>query len=124
MNPFHIYLYGPSLTSLPIAGPFLTSFEEAVARLETMPGVSLEPDGSFGFASAGGHEKLFGMLYDAAGRLQYVDIRGEVTQATLLRVVQAICGAGESVERLVVLQLPSRELKTFQSFQATVWQTP
>lgn len=59
---------------------FSMSFEQLQARLEAHPQSHFEPDGSFlwsGVDNEGeGAWQLTGMLYDAAGRLQRIEIRG------------------------------------------------
>ncbi len=127
MTPFHLYLYGstrPQEIHQPAPGqpgPFESSFEAAAERLQAIRGISLEPDGSFGFASNGGRERLFGMLYDAGSQLQYIDLQGSVSFTTWRQIVIAICGDTCSLQKLCVLQLPTRQLKTFQSFEAETW---
>ncbi len=138
MKPFHIYLYGPSRdgvvanehhgvaspqTPASETGPFQTSFEQASQRLEVIDGISLEPDGSFGFVADAGKERLFGMLYDAGDRLQYVDLQAELSFDHWRKIVEAVCGPGEVLATLTVLQLPDRSLKTFQQFETETWGT-
>ena len=112
MMQFHLYLYGPN------SGPIDASFEEAAERLEAIAGVSFEPDGSFGYRSPQRGAELFGMLYDAGGKLQYVDLQGRLSPEDLQAVVQAIAGNRQSVDELCVLQLPYQTLQSFQNFLA------
>ena len=138
MKPFHIYLYGPSrdrcvtklhdgasspIVSTSATGPFQASFEQASQRLEILEGISLEPDGSFGFVAEAGKERLFGMLYDAGDRLQYVDLQAQLSFDHWRKIVVAICGPQEVLATLTVLQLPDRILKTFQQFETETWGT-
>ena len=113
MSPFHLYLYGPSL------GPIETSFEEAESRLIELPMLCFEPDGSFVWAQSGGHEQVYGMLYDAGGRLQYCDLQGRCSYQNW----QSLCVAitGDPNHALEVMLLPHRELKDLQSFEETHW---
>ncbi len=114
MNHFHLYLYGPN------NGPLPASFDQAAARLQETAGCSFEPDGSFGFVANRGQERLFGMLYDAGGVLQYVDLQGQVSLGSWLCVLAAV--VGEKCDgQLVVLQLPGRVLKSLQDFQCENW---
>jgi hypothetical protein len=133
---FHIYLYGPSCDAIAVRAhddsnnrgerasvtePFRTSFEQAMEALERIPGISFEPDGSFGFVANAGKEQLFGMLYDAGDRLQYVDLQGTLTLDHWRTIVLAICGSRQELATLTVLKLPDRTLKTFQQFEKENW---
>ena len=109
MNTFHVYLYGPD------CGALETSFEDAAARLEQMPRLYLEPDGSFVWTQSGGEQQIFGMLYDAANQLQYVELRGCCCRENWQRLVTAIRGATE--HKLAVMSLPSRQLQDLQGFE-------
>lgn len=63
-----------------ITTPFAVSFEEAYAAMEQLPRMFIEPDGSFVWVSSQGETvpwQLDGALYDRAGRLLYVDLKGE-----------------------------------------------
>lgn len=61
-----------------LATPFAASFEEAGERLQALPRMYFEPDGSFVWVSnAGGPAwQVDGVLYDRGGRLQHVDLKG------------------------------------------------
>lgn len=120
MNAFRIYLYGPS-AGPPAAHPLTTSFEEAAERLGALSGSTLEPDGSFACVAGGGREQIYGMLYDSAGRLQYVELQGHATRAFCRKVVAAIAGEVPERSQLTVLQLPEQALKSFQAFEAAIW---
>ncbi len=110
MLSFHIYLYGPQ------RGPIETSFEEAEARLTRLPKLYFEPDGSFVWARQQGSEQVFGMLYDAGGKLRYCDLRGHCHLATWRELCQAI--GGDEISGLQVLRLPEQALQDLQSFEA------
>jgi hypothetical protein len=113
---FHLYLYGPEhpgggRASLP------TSFEDAAMRLEQLDKLYFEPDGSFVW-SRSRVEQIFGMLYDSAGKLQYVDLQGSSSLKTFRAVVDAIsCGD----RNLTTVSLPSGEVQDLQSFETLVW---
>lgn len=65
-----------SLADWPVA-PFATSFEEAGQRLESLARLYFEMDGSFVWVGdAPVPWQLDGMLYDHAGRLQRVELKG------------------------------------------------
>lgn len=109
---FHIHLHGPN------RGPLSASFESAAERLEGLAKLYLEGDGSFVWARDGGREKVYGMLYDAAGVLQYVELRGDCRQETLRRVITAIEPDRQSIQ---VLRLPDGEWQNLQSFENRIW---
>jgi len=54
------------------------TFDQAYARMESMPQMFLEPDGSWFWTSPAGEPRwqLEGNLYDAGALLGYVDIKG------------------------------------------------
>ena len=109
MISFHLYLYGVG------KGPLQSSFEAVEGRLKQLEAVYFEPDGSFVQSRESGSEQVFGMLYDAAGHLQYCDLRGNCGINTWKMVRNAILG--EQVANHEVLLLPSQELKDLQSFE-------
>lgn len=110
---FHLYLYGPG------QGPIETSFEAAEARLIELPRLYFEPDGSFVWAIDQGRQQVFGMIYDAANRIQYVELRGQCDLTTWQSLVFAINGCRRI--DLEVLKLPERQLQNLQSFERTEW---
>jgi hypothetical protein len=110
MNPFHIYLYGPD------KGAIESSFEDAETRLAQLELLHFEPDGSFVWIHDSGRQQLYGMLYDADGKIQYGEIQGKCHLATWKRLIDAICGVSD--QELVVMRLPERRLQDLQSFEA------
>lgn len=109
---FHLYLYGPNRS------PLATSFEAAAQRLERLERLHFEPDGSFVWARRQGLEQVFGMLYDAGGQLQYVDLRGRCRRETFAELIAAISG---SLGEMSVVQLPEGSLQDLQSFESNLW---
>ena len=72
------------------------SWEETMARMEQLPRLYPEPDGSFVWATPEG--KLSGVLYDREGRMCYAELFGECSWET----VEAFLGAcGAPAERFV-----------------------
>jgi hypothetical protein len=61
-----------------LATPFAASFEQAGEALANLPRLFFEPDGSFVWVSARGEAawQVDGNLFDRAGRLQFVDLKG------------------------------------------------
>jgi len=109
MTPFHLYLYGPS------RGPIETSFEQAETRLRKLPQLHFEPDGSFVWARDSGDQKIYGMVYDALGKIQYCDLQGSCSHSTWKELCQAITGGAN--DGLEVMLLPNRELQNLQNFE-------
>lgn len=105
---FHAYLYGPDRK------PLETSFESAKERLEELPGLFFELDGSFAWMQERGNNEIYGILYDAGGRIQYCDLHGKCPKSALLRFCSALLG-GDSFA-LEVLLLPGQKLQDFQEF--------
>ena len=114
IRDFHLYLYGPE------TGPLSTSFEAAAERLNRIDQLVFEPDGSFVW-SPSEQEKLFGMVYDAADRVQYVELRGACCRETWTELVRVI--GQEQLGDMMVMCLQDRELKKLHSFEDSVWKS-
>jgi hypothetical protein len=87
------------------------SFEQAVQKLEGLPRLFVEPDGSFvwtGAADALSHSghvwQLDGMLYDVGGRLNRVELRGSCP----LQQWRQLCGCIQSDSQLIAYLLEFR----------------
>ena len=113
MTPFHLYLYGP------FRGPIETSFEQAAQRLQQLPRLHFEPDGSFVWNRDSGRQQVFGMVYDAAGKVRYCDLQGHCDRQTWKELCQAI--TGDQCGDLQVMMLPDQRLQDLQSFEETLW---
>ena len=100
--------------------PFPTTFEQAAARLQQLPMLYFEYDGSFVWAQDKGKQHIFGMLYDTDGRVQYCQLQGKGTLATWKALLSAILG-DDSVDQFELLRLPAQELQDLQSFEETIW---
>ncbi|MGB0759802.1 MAG: hypothetical protein ACPGPS_09700 [Rubripirellula sp.] len=109
MHSFHVYLYAAG------RAPLAASFEAAESRLKQLDNLYFEPDGSFVLSREMGREQVFGMLYDAAGQLQYCDLRGNCGIKTWEAVRTAILA--DAVALHEVLLLPAQELQDLQSFE-------
>ena len=115
MKPFHIQLIGPDRVSLS------TSFEAAESRLLRLDLLCFEPDGSFVWTRHGGTERVFGMLYDAAGRLQYAELRGRCSLETFVQLRSAMLGNPLDGEPISVVRLPEGRLQKLQQFETEHW---
>tara|TARA_R110002049_G_scaffold4601_5_gene32717 strand:- start:1005318 stop:1005671 length:354 start_codon:yes stop_codon:yes gene_type:complete len=112
IRPLHLYLYGPD------GGPIPTSFEDVSQRLCELGHLYFEPDGSFAWSPTR-DEALFGMVYDAAGQVQYVELRGHCSHRVWRQVVCAVCGP--STVEMTVMCLRTRRMKEVQSFEESTW---
>ena len=74
-----------------LATPFAVSFEEAGAALANLERLFFEPDGSFVWASPrdGANWQIDGNLFDRAGRLLFVDLKGSCPADQLDRLLSA-----------------------------------
>jgi hypothetical protein len=86
-----------NIHALPRAGPgqspslFARTFEEVSDSLAALPRMFVEPDGSFVWvASSGPAWQLDGVLYDGAGRLWYVELKGRCPQEEFDRLLSAL----------------------------------
>ncbi|QDT13189.1 hypothetical protein [Planctomycetes bacterium K23_9] len=112
MHQFHLYLYGPE------CGPIESTFDAAAARLQAIEGLYFEPDGSFVYSQAAG-QQIYGMLYDAANQLQYVELWGDCKRPVWTKIVQAVVGPVD--HELAVMCLPQRQLQDLQGFEETAF---
>ncbi len=73
--------------------PLGVSFEEAAAALGAFPRMYCEPDGSFVWVSSAGEVnwQVDGNLYDRAGRLLFIDLKGNCPAIEFDRLLTA-CG--------------------------------
>lgn len=109
MTSFHLYLYGPS------RGPIETTFEQAAERLQQLSRLHFEPDGSFVWTPQTDHQQVFGMVFDAAGKVRYCDLQGCCDYPHWRKLCLAI--AGDATDRLEVLTLPNQQWQDLQSFE-------
>ena len=73
------------------------SFEGLSAALANLPGMYFEMDGSFVWVDhrASPPNQMDGMVYDRAGRLEYVEVKGACGIDQWLTLCQAISGIDE-----------------------------
>ncbi|TWU23058.1 hypothetical protein Pla52o_25920 [Novipirellula galeiformis] len=112
MKRFHVYFYGPDANAL------RSTFEQAASRLESLPKLFFELDGSFVW-SPDRSQQIDGMLYDAQDQIQYVDLQGQCSLESWRKLITAIVG-GPS-EDCVVMVIPTRELKILPAFEQSIW---
>lgn len=125
IQPFHVYLYGPD------GGPLSVSFEDAASRLQKLPKLGFEWDGSFVWAlgpviKGAAAEQVYGMMYDAGGAIQYCEIQGHCSLETWQTICQSILGpspkTAENGDSLRVMRLPESQWQDLQSFERSTWQ--
>ena len=118
MTPFRIQLYGPH------GGPLETSFEAAAERLMGIESLYFEPDGSFVWTHRRSGEQVDGMLYDAGGRLQYVELSGQCGRSAWRQLLVALLGKSGDSRQLKVVNLPDRRVQTLQAFEQMTFVRP
>ena len=129
MSPFSIYLYGP------LGGPLPVDFETLAERLSALPNMYLEMDGSWVWTGqqAGGRWQLDGMIYDASGKVQYIDLKGSCPLPEW-QLLLSNCNyrwrekppSDESLpafpgERWAVLRIPEQESWQLEQFEQEIW---
>lgn len=105
-----MYLYGPD------CGPIETTFESAGERLQKLARLYFELDGSFVWKPTR-DEEVFGMLYDAANQLQYVELRGTCSLESWRVLMESL--RGDIQHGLAVMILPERQLQNLQDFETS-----
>lgn len=70
MVPFHVHVFGQT--------EFACTWEQAAQRLEALPRMIFEPDGSWIWSGAAGADRwqIDGHLFDFCNRLHRVELRG------------------------------------------------
>ena len=90
--------------------PFTVSFEEAAERLGRLERLYFEPDGSFVWVGAASGDRsawqLDGVLYDRAGRLQYVELKGTCPPDAFAELLRAL----DVSRRPIIVQLVRQAL--------------
>lgn len=104
-----------------IATTFGVSFEQVSARLEALPRMFIEPDGSFVWVSP--HEEapswqLDGVLYDRDGRLLYVDLKGECPPPVFDTLLGCLGWPKQAVLVQLVREAVFLDETTFRGFAA------
>ncbi len=118
LRPFHIALHAlPSAVTLgpeachdginlrlvlvaahDLQEPLETSFEDAIARLNTLSRMFTEPDGSFTWGSDPREPsswRLDGCLFDRDGRLMYVELKGACSFAAWRNLIVQLCPSSQ-----------------------------
>ena len=116
--PFHIYLYGIDRGTIP------TSFEHLAERLSDFERIYFELDGSFVWTGGSEHGRwqLDGMVYDAAGAVQYVDIKGWCPWKIWNSFLTILGGDEGWSEDWTVIRLPAQREQTLATFNEEIWE--
>ena len=118
IDTFHIQL-------MPAEGSPWGSLEDAADRLQSMDRLAWEPDGSFVWCPEGG-VPMYGMIYDSAGEIRYVEIRGDIRPSpdVILQRLREIAGrlgtAVRATDGIRVQSLPDGGVQTFQDFEKSL----
>lgn len=92
------------------AGPFESNFESMLARIELLPRMFIEMDGSFVWRPEGDRNwQIDGMVYDANQHVQYIDLKGEAPTAMWESLFEKIAGDDSLVNWQVVLNSTTNE---------------
>lgn len=82
------------------------TYEQAVERMEALPRMLLEPDGSFVWSGSQPRPwQIDGVLYDAGGQLGYVELNGDAPSGQLRQLLQALAPPGCASQRSLQVQL-------------------
>lgn len=114
---FHIYLYGMG------RGPIPITFEQLAERLSNVERIYFEMDGSFVWTGESdlGRWQLDGMVYDAAGSVQYIDLKGWCPWSVWNFFLRKLSGDEEWSEAWTVLRLPAQQEQTLAAFNQETW---
>lgn len=86
---------------------FDISFEKLDKTLSAWAKLASEPDGSFVWHPSP-DQTVFGMIYDVAGQVRYVELRGTFSGESLSKIAAALRA---SDDELRVVELPRGELQ-------------
>jgi len=116
-NKFAIYLYGVDRKPIP------ADFESIAENLQKVERLYFEMDGSFIWTGEDGEFRwqLDGMLYDAAGVIQYVDIQGWCPLREWLSLLNTIADQADWDQRWTVVRLPQLTTQSLGEFNQEIW---
>lgn len=107
MRPFHIILQSTT--------PWPCSFEEAVADLEQLPRMFIELDGSFVWRADDELAwQIDGCLFDRAGGLLYVELKGTCPQKCFELLLGCLRGVPEALTVQLVREAQLLSLEGFR----------
>lgn len=117
MPPFRLRVFG-------LAGQPLGSRFDAVAqRLQSLPRLLWEPDGSFVWS--GPDWQIDGMLYDRDEIVQWAELTGAANPELLCRLIrQLVAAPPDTADRdmpVSISDLVSNRLQDLQAWEATYW---
>ena len=115
MIPFRVQLYGPH------GSPLGSDFDAAAQRLTAIESLYFEPDGSFVWVCRLSGQQIDGMLYDALGQLQYVELSGHCGRSAWRLLLEALLGQPADSLPLQVMRLPERSVQNLQTFEQTAF---
>ena len=132
---FAVYLYGPEWGPLPL------TFEQVADRLRECDRLFFEEDGSFVWTGEqrvpersperspekGQRWQVDGMVYDAAGQVQYIDLKGTCPLAPWKQLTRLFAtqdsrqDSSDAPSPLTVLVLPGQQRKSLEQFTQETW---
>lgn len=117
MPSFAIYLYGRD------RGPLPANFETLADRLQAVDRLYFEMDGSFVWT--GGESRnswqLDGMVYDAAGKVQYLDLKGWCPFPNWHFLLETIASDHSHRADWIVVRMPEMSELSLGHFETIVW---
>ena len=88
---FHVNIHAQPAAGGPSPTLFARTFEQVSESLAALPRMFVEPDGAFVWvASSGPAWQLDGVLYDGAGQLWYVELKGRCPQSEFDQLLSAL----------------------------------
>lgn len=114
---FAIYLYGLD------RNPIESDFDRIAENLQCVPRLYFEMDGSFIWTgeSESTNWQLDGMLYDAAGAIQYVDLKGWCPFNEWNSLLGILADKVDWDTNWTVLRLPHLSTQTLGQFNQEIW---
>lgn len=115
--PFHIYLYGVNRSAID------NTFENLATELPQLPRLYFEPDGSFVWTgeTTSNQWQLDGMIYDAAHKIQYLDLKGWCPWQDWMTLLKIVAGEAGYTPTWTVLQLPEQLPLRLSEFHSATW---
>lgn len=116
-NEFAIYLYGVDRK------PIIADFDRIAQELQNVDRLYFEMDGSFIWTGEAAESRwqLDGMIYDAAGAIQYIDIKGWCPLPEWLDLLNTIADQAEWDHRWTVMRLPQLSAQSLGDFNQEIW---
>ena len=109
-SPFHVLLLADQ------HGQGMVSFDDALERLAQIPGNHIELDGSFAWRPSA-QTQIDGMIYDAYGCIQHIDLKATCDSDSWRAVVDAVSSGAPEMLTVQVLSVDHRPVKNLHEFE-------